>query len=187
MKLNDNMIRYYGLSESDLNFIMSCFIPLTLKSNEYFLKEGSISDWIGYVKTGVLRTFIYDDDADEVTTQFHPSGSLVISVESFNNRTPSKENIVTVNDSDMLVISYDKMMEVYRVVPVWHQVCKDIADKNNNDLVARSVQFQTLSAAERYRQFCSQNPEVTKYVALRHIASYLGIDIATLSRIRSRK
>jgi hypothetical protein len=62
-----------------------------------------------------------------------------------------------------------------------------MADRKSNDLVARSVQLQTLSATERYQQFCRQYPEVAKKSALRHIASYLGIDIATLSRIRKKK
>jgi hypothetical protein len=32
-------------------------------------------------------------------------------------------------------------------------------------MLARSVQFQTLSASERYQLFCKENPEIVKKVA----------------------
>jgi hypothetical protein len=50
----------------------------------------------------------------------------------------------------------------------------------------RTIQLQTLSASERYQLFVRKNPDILQRVALRHIASYLGIDIATLSRIRRK-
>jgi CRP-like cAMP-binding protein len=166
---------------------MRSFVPENMITNGSFLRQGSISDKIGFVKSGVLRAFFYDDKANEVTTQFYQSGSLVISFDSFNNQIPSKENIVAVDPSELFVISYQKLKELYLSVPVWQQICKDMADRKSKDLIARSIEFQTLSATERYQQFCQQYPEVSKRVALRHIASYLGIDIATLSRIRKKK
>jgi len=48
----------------------------------------------------------------------------------------------------------------------------------------RSIQLQTLTATERYQLFIKKHPDILQRVALKHIASYLGIDIATLSRIR---
>jgi CRP-like cAMP-binding protein len=187
MEINENIIRQYGLSEPDWNLTMRSFVPEYLIANGSFLKQGIISSKIAFVKTGLLRSFFYDDDANEVTTQFFQSGSLVISFDSFNNQIPSKENIIAIDDSELFVISYQKLNELYLSVPVWQQICKDLADKKNKDLIARSVQFQTLSATERYQLFCRQYSEVSKKAALRHIASYLGIDIATLSRIRRKK
>lgn len=45
----------------------------------------------------------------------------------------------------------------------------------------------TLEAAERYKEFYRQFPEVCRRARLTDIASYLGITAATLSRIRSHK
>lgn len=187
MEIKENIPEYYGLSEAEVSFTLSCFVSESLVANESFLQQGCISDKMGFVKTGLLRSFIYDDDGNEITTHFYQQGSIVISPESFNNQVPSKENIIAVETSELTVISYKKLKELYQVVPVWPQICKDIADRKNNDLLARSVQFQTLTATERYQEFCRKNPEIVKKVALRHIASFLGIDIATLSRIRKKK
>lgn len=187
MAMKGNMFEHYGFSESEINLTTSRFSPENVVSNSFFLKRGGISDKIGFVKSGLFRSFFYDDDANEITTQFFQPGSLIISFDSFNNQTPSKENIVAIIDSELLVISFQNLKELYQLVPAWNQICKDIADQKSDEMIARSVQFQTLTATERYRQFCLENPEAIKHAALRHIASYLGIDIATLSRIRKKR
>jgi CRP-like cAMP-binding protein len=187
MEMNENMFEHYRFSESDMNITMGSFVPEQVKANSYFLEAGKVSNTIGFVKSGLLRSFFYDNEANEVTTRFFPSGALVISFESFNNQVPSAESIVAIVDSELFVISFQKMKELYHLAPIWNQVCKDIADKKSNEMVARSVQFQTLSATERYHQFCLEYPEVVKKATLGHIASYLGIDIATLSRIRKKR
>ena len=186
MDISENMMEYYGLSENQLAIAMNSFTPENLPSKHFFLKEDEVSDKIGFVKSGLLRAFFYNGNADEITTSFYPSGSLIISFDSFNNQTPSKENIVAVDDSELLVITYQKQQQLYQKVPVWNQMCRDIADKKSEDSKNRAVQLQTLTAKERYQQFCKEYPEVIQKCPLRHVASYLGIDNATLSRIRRK-
>jgi hypothetical protein len=50
----------------------------------------------------------------------------------------------------------------------------------------RLRQFYTLSAQERYELLLKRNPDVVLTFQLTHIASYLGITIETLSRIRAK-
>lgn len=45
----------------------------------------------------------------------------------------------------------------------------------------------TLPARERYEEFARQFPEICARVQLGYIASYLGVTLPTLSRIRARK
>ena len=84
----------------------------------------------------------------------------------------------------MDVITYDRMQELIREVPAWRQIGKDVDEAMYNSLLNRSIQLQTLTASERYELFIKKHPDILQRVALKHIASYLGIDIATLSRIR---
>ena len=187
MELKPNLLEHYGLTEAEIGMTIGSYSPQLIKSNDFFLKKGAIANYIGFVKKGMLRSFFYNDNADEITTNFYPSGSLIIAFDSFNNRIPAKEYIVAVEESELMVIGYERQKELYEIIPVWQQICKDLADQISQDMMARVVQFQTLSATERYQQFCNDNPEVIQKVPLRHIATYLGINNATLSRIRSRK
>jgi hypothetical protein len=50
MKINENIIRQYGLSESDWNLTMRSFVPENLIANGSFLKQGIISSKNDFVK-----------------------------------------------------------------------------------------------------------------------------------------
>jgi len=45
--------------------------------------------------------------------------------------------------------------------------------------------FQLMNATERYQELLSKNPKMIQNVPLIHIASYLGINNASLSKIRA--
>lgn len=187
MKLDKNSLDRYNLTEAEQHQTMMSYVPMSLKANEYFLQEGKICNHIGFVTKGLLRAYFFDDFANQVTTEFYPEGTLIISFDSFNNQTPAKENIKAIEDSELMVISYERQKELYDIVPAWNQICKDLADMKGGETYERTKGFQTLSATQRYEKFCNENKDLLQRVTLGHIASYLGIDIATLSRIRKKK
>ena len=184
MDFRENLIEHYGFSESDLQETAARFLPETLPARSPFLEKGQVADRLAYLRSGLMRSFIYDDHANDITTQFFREGTVVISMKSFNDQVPSRENIVAMEECEIDVITYDRMQELMEVVPAWRQIAKDVDEFKYNALMNRSIQLQTLTASERYQLFMKKQPDILQRVALKHIASYLGIDIATLSRIR---
>ena len=51
-------------------------------------------------------------------------------------------------------------------------------------MAQRLRDFQTLNATERYLQLIEKEPKIIKYIPPTYIASYLGITLGSLSRIR---
>ena len=186
MDLERILYEQYKMSGSDWKTSRSYFESETVKAKYFFLKQGKISSKLGFLKAGLLRSFFFNENGDEITNHFFLPGNVVISIDSFNKQVPSLESIVSVEDSELLVISYASMTELFKIVPVWRQIAKDVAEIKFNNLMNRSIRLQTLTANERYNLLLQNNPEIIQKVALKHIASYLGIDIATLSRIRNR-
>lgn len=186
MDIKERLQAFYKLTNKELETSLGFFVPETITAKSYFLKEGKVSDKLAYTRSGLLRSFIYNDNADDITTHFFQAGTVVISMYSFNNQVPSRENIVAVEDSDLLVITRQNMKTLEQRLPVWKQIAKDTDEYKFNQQMNRSIRFQTLSATERYQQLMEKHPEIIQKVPLRHIASYLGIDIATLSRIRKK-
>ena len=187
MDLVERIIFFYNLTDEELEISRKAFKPKTLPAKSFFLEEGKIAREVGFIEIGLFRSFLYDDNANDITTHFFQPGTVLISMKSFNNQIPSKENIVALEDSKIYVISYNEMAKLYELVPAWRQITKDVDEMKFNALMNRSIQLQTLSASERYDLFCRNFPEIIQKVALKHIASYLGIDIATLSRIRKKR
>lgn len=187
MNIGKWTIEKYNFTEEEIKLTLSRFVPEMVNGNKFFLKAGEVSNYIGYVTKGLLRSYFYDDQANEITTNFFPEGSLIIVADSFNNRIPSKEYIKAIEDSELSVISYQEQMELYKVLPAWHQICKDFGDIKISEMLDRAESFQTLSASERYQKFCNEYPQLLQRVNLGYIASYIGVDNATLSRIRKKK
>lgn len=185
--LKEALIKHFGFSETEWELTAQHFTAETLEAKKHFLKEGEIASKLGFVKNGLLRSYYYNDDAKDITLQFFTKGTVVISADSFNNKVPAIENIVAYETTELLTITCDKMEELYAKVPRWQLICKDVADLKNKNLLDRTREFQTLTATERYQNFCEQYPRVIMKVPLSHIASYLGIDIATLSRLRKKQ
>ncbi|MFO7670286.1 MAG: Crp/Fnr family transcriptional regulator [Bacteroidales bacterium] len=184
MDFRDRLIEHYGFTERDWVETASRFETISLPAKSLFLESGMVATRLGYLRRGLMRSFFYDDQANDITTHFFKAGSVVISMKSFNDQVPAKENIIAIEDCELDVISYSKMKELTEMVPAWRQISKDVDEFKYNQLMNRSIQLQTLTASERYQLFIRKQPEILRRVALRHIASYLGIDIATLSRIR---
>jgi CRP-like cAMP-binding protein len=186
MNIKEKLQTNYHFADQELETSLRYFKPERIQTKSFFLEEGKVSDKLAFVTSGMLRSFVYDDDADEVTTHFFLTGNVLISIDSFNNQVAAKENIVAVEDSELLVISYEEMNELMTTVPVWQQIAKDVDEYKFSEQMKRSIRFQTLSASERYQLLLQKKPEIVQKAPLRHIASYLGMDIATLSRIRKR-
>lgn len=187
MDISEWCIDKYKLTQEEMELTLNMYVPKTIKANDFFLKEGEICNYIAHVSKGLLRSYFYDDQANEITTNFFPEGSLIIAIDSFNNRVPSKEYIKAIEDSELKVVSYERQMEIYKLVPKWNQICRNIADLEMEEMLKRSRSFQTLSATERYQRFCEEYPQLLQRVNLGYIASYIGVDNATLSRIRRKK
>ena len=186
MNLSESLIKDYHLTKDDLEITFSYFVPEKIMAKSFFLKKDHISDKVAFIKSGLFRSFIYNDNADDITTHFFLPGTVVISMQSFNNQVPSKEYIIALEDSELLAITYENVQKLCRKVPVWNQIIKNVDEDKFHQQMNRSVRFQTLSASERYLQLMEENPEILQKVPLKHIASYLGIDIATLSRLRKK-
>jgi len=184
MDFKERLIEHYGFTESDWDETLSRFEPGILPAKSLFLEKGKVATRLAYLRKGMMRSFFYDDQANDITTHFFRQGTVVISMKSFNDQVPSRENIIAMEDCDIDVITHSRMLELMELVPAWRQIAKDVDEFKYNALMNRSIQLQTLTASERYQLFIKKYPDILQKVALKHIASYLGIDIATLSRIR---
>ncbi len=185
MDFKNRVLEHYKMSDSEWEYSINCFTVEQIQAKSFFLKQGEISDKLGALEKGLLRTFYINDNATEITTHFYQPTSVVVSIDSFNKQVPSNEFIVAVEDSEMYILTYKKMLDLINAVPVWKQIATDTYEIKHRNQTRRTLDFQTLTAKERYLQLLLINPSIIQKVALKHIATYLGIDVATLSRIRN--
>lgn len=173
-----------GLTESQMETLVTSFVRVEFKKNDFLLKEGQVANEYHLIETGFMRSFAVDTRGSEVTTGFYSRKKLVLEVSSFFLRVPTKEYIQVVSDSVCWRISFEKFQELFHGIPAFREISRGRLVNGFFALKRRTLSIITESAETRYLQLLSEHPEIFQQVALKHIASYLGITDTSLSRIR---
>ena len=155
-----------------------------IQKNEYFLKDGKMSNEYLFLESGFMRAFAFDTEGNEVTTNFYSGGSVVFEVASFFNRTIARENIQAITDCVGWSITYDQLNKLFHDLPEFREFGRHILVRGFASLKTRMLAVITETAEQRYEHLLKNNPEILQYAQLKHIASYLGITDSSLSRIR---
>jgi CRP-like cAMP-binding protein len=155
-----------------------------IERNDFLLKEGKVCNEYVFLEKGFLRSFAYDTDANDISTNFYVEGQVVFEVSSFFNRTPSRENIQAITDCSGWIITYDQLNNLFHSLPEFRDFGRSILVKGFASLKVRMLSMITETAEQRYDTLLKTNPEIFQYAALKHIATYLGITDTSLSRIR---
>jgi CRP-like cAMP-binding protein len=175
-----------ALSESELEFIRSLFIPKTLRAREYFLRAGTVPMHSAFVVRGCLRTYVIDPEGREHIIKFGPETWWVGDTASLASGTPSQYYIDAVEDSDLLLIDGPSHERIVQAVPGYAAafrlgLTRHVAAKDRRILSAISA-----SAQERYQDFLKTYPSLATRVPQHMLASYLGVSPETISRIRRK-
>jgi len=78
-----------------------------------------------------------------------------------------------------------RLSQLYASSQTWERLGRLLNQALMLSLTDRTVDMQLSTAKEKYERFVERYPSILKQVPLGTIASYLGINQATLSRIRS--
>ena len=171
-----------GINELDMQLILSKCREKKVAKGKFILKKGQIATQYFFIITGGVR-FFYGEYANESTSWVVFKNEFFTDISSLNPQTPTRFNIETIEDSELLFIDKPDMDFLYSYIPVWQEFGRKIWEQMSVRMVNQIISFQTLSAEERYLQFMS-TPELIQKVPVKHLASFLGITPNALSRIR---
>jgi CRP-like cAMP-binding protein len=176
--------QYVIIGEEDRNTLKRYFQPISFDKYETITKVGDVEDYQYFITDGYARTY-YQLNGIELTTQIGWENQFIFSVQSFVNRKPSLETLETLSKFKALRIHFDDLQALYELSEKWVYTSLHIMERaliNQND---RIRQLSLLSAKERYELLIAENPALLQDIALRYLASYIGIKPESLSRIRS--
>ena len=105
---------------------------------------------------------------------------------SFLSQEPSTYNIDVIEDSEVLLISYKAIEELYERVPKFERYFRILGQNNILSLHRRLTGSLSYTAEDKYLQLLTNFPNIINRVPQHMIASYLGITRETLSRIRKQ-
>lgn len=174
------------LSEESMGKFLSAWKHWSVAKDYLLLREHTVSDYIYFIEKGVARIFYHKNDK-EVTEWIAIDQQFFLSITSFFQRTPSALIIHTLEASEVYGIHHDDFM---KLADQYHDIERLLRKMVTGSLILSqirmdSIQFET--AQQRYERLLKTSPQIIQRVPLSYIASFLGVTLETLSRIRSAK
>ncbi|QIP16155.1 Crp/Fnr family transcriptional regulator [Spirosoma aureum] len=154
--------------------------------NRILVKEGQYSDKTFFIAEGAARAY-YLKGGKEITDWFAFENDFISSINSFFLDVPSPHFIELIEPSILIEVSRDTMLELCDKHHSFERLCRVIVTKTMLQLQQRIVSVQFEPAHQKLENLLAIRPDITNRVPLGHIASYLGITLETLSRIRHPK
>ena len=186
------LIKYFNsyattpLRESDIDLITNIFTPKKFRKRQYFLQEGEVCKYTAFIVRGAMRQYMVDDRGEEHIIQLFIENWWASDRESQIMETPSKYFIDAWEDTETLVVNRKNALNLIDQIPSLLQWIRKMDENNAVATQKRLNAAISLSAEERYYELEKTYPEFFQRFPQHIIASYLGINRETLSRIRTR-
>jgi CRP/FNR family transcriptional regulator, anaerobic regulatory protein len=184
MNFENYLLSNINLEEDEIHHIRSLARTVTLRRNELILQAGDICRHKIFVVSGLLRTYSIDTNGNEHILQFSPENTWTLDVESYDKAIPSVINIGAVEHGELLLWEKNDFENIRATLPLFRKFAEELISRNI--YYNRQRMLTTLSATpeEKYQDFVIRFPNLLQRLPLRMIASYLGISLKTLTRIR---
>ncbi|KIA95761.1 hypothetical protein OC25_04175 [Pedobacter kyungheensis] len=139
-----------------------------------------------FVAKGLVRAFVVDDGKD-ITTWLTDENDFIGNIRNPGTFKPTfEEQYQALEDSELLVLPYRVIDDMYTLFPEANVLARKLLAIQYHMSQERSILSRIPSAEARYKQFKIGHPTIKSRVPLKFLASYLGMRIETLSRIRKK-
>jgi CRP-like cAMP-binding protein len=174
------------LSPESMVIFIEAWKHWSTPKDHYLVREQAVSDYIYFIKKGIARIYYYKNDK-EITEWIAMDEQFFLSITSFFQRTPSHLIIQTIEPAEVYGIHHNDFM---RLADQYHDIERLLRKMVTGSLILSqirmdAIQFET--APQRYERLLKNSPNIIQRVPLSYIASFLGVTLETLSRIRSAR
>jgi CRP-like cAMP-binding protein len=166
-------------------FLKDHVTTLAVRKRKLLLKEGNFCDHVYFIVKGAVRGFTREGQKD-ITTWIVVENELVSSILSLNQRVPSIENIQVLENTELLVISNADLQRLYDEIPEFNIVARKLLQHYYADAERRAFIARLTKAENKYRHFLLHHEPLANRIPLKYTASYLGMTLETLSRVRKK-
>lgn len=174
------------LSKDEKEYLKSILKFRKLNKREYLLRQGEIEDNYYFVISGCLRSYINDRKGTEQVMQFSSKGWWIADNESILFNKPTKFNIVAATDSEILILTKSAKEDSVKRIPKLEKYYNESLERSVIFLRNRLNEILSLTAEERYIDFCKKFPELKDIISQKHIASYIGVTPEFFSSMKKR-
>lgn len=175
----------HPLSTEIANYIAEHVEHVRFNAGELLQESGQPNLYTSFILKGAIRGFIRDDKKD-VTTWISIDGELVTSISGIDGKSDALENMQAVEDCRLVRFSNEALHKLYSIHPEFNITGRKILEAYYRDAERRAFLVRLSKAENKYLFFLEHYPHLSNRIQLQYIASFLGITMETLSRVRRK-
>lgn len=172
------------LSADEKQVFIAHFKPKKIRKRQYFLQEGDVCKYTGFIVKGAAKTFTVDEKGHEHILKLSIENWWLADFESFYKLSPSRFNIEAIEDMELLQITHAIVEEYIKPIPAFSAM-QNVLIQNSTIAAQKRMQSSiSQTGEERYQELVNEYPHFIQRFPQNLVASYLGLTPETLSRIR---
>jgi len=186
LPLIDYINRVVQLDQQEEQTLLKLLSFRKLLKGQFFLQQGDICKFSGFVIKGCTKTFYVDDEGQEHVVMFSIEDWWTSDMGSFISQKPADLNVQCLENTELIYFSFEDQEQMLREIPKLERFFRIIIERAFVASQKRVVRNMSMSAKDRYLHFRNVYPKIEQRIPQYLIASYLGITKEFLSKIKSQ-
>lgn len=177
--------QYITLTPEEVDVVLTHAQVVFFPKDKVILEEGQVSREAYFIMSGLIRQYFLVE-GDERTTFFYAEEETVQLYTDVLNPGPSPHYLACVEDTVAICCADGTGLDTFSAFPRFEPVARAIGEKHLRMAQSVLTNFMVSSPEERYRHLLKTRPDLVQRVPQYQLASYLGVQPESLSRIRKR-
>ncbi len=174
------------LPEKELEELSNICEHKIMDKGDYFIAAGQIPRKMAFVFKGLFRYVYSNENGNEFTKSIITENNFISSYSAMIHNSASYFSVEVLEEAEILEIDYLRWLEMKEKNSFWSVFLLQILEKAFCVKEKRERELLLLDAEKRYEIFVAEFPNLENRVSQQIIASYLGIQPESLSRIRRK-
>lgn len=184
--LIDSLRQMAEIKEEEVEIILNLFTEKNYKAKTYLLREGEVCRKMYFIKKGLARVSLLDRNSRDITFNFRYASQFLTDYESFETQQPAVFSISALEDMECFEISKEDFDTMCQLVASGELITRIVVYYKNLLYMNRLISFYKETPEERYIKLLEENPSLINRIPQKYLASYIGIEPQSFSRIKRR-
>ncbi len=172
-----------SLPEEELIEFLTLFKLKSFEKGEHIISLDEKVSYFGMVMEGLIRHYFNTFEGKELNQTFRCENEVFMNYYPHFTGKGSPFAIQALEPTRVAIVSYEEIETFYDKDPGWNILGRKLLEENFIIKAERERQLLTLDSTNRYLSFKSNFPKLIDRIPKQHIALYLGINPASLSRL----
>lgn len=158
----------------------------SFKKGTVLLEQGNVSSKCYFVLKGLIRQYAIDADGNENTSNFYTEKQVASVYNPQRKHKVSRYSLACLEDSILLVGDLNNETQMYTKYPFLETMVRKMMEETMANTQDEYADALVSSPEERYLALLEKRPGLAERIPQNQLASYLGIQPESLSRIKRR-